>query len=123
MLYNIDDQEMTYMPHIETYERWMRNLPERDFETIISAIHELVDKTPQGQHIITSSYIPGSDWTDKPYLPIYMACGQDWESARLFFGQLVWRAIQLHPEKWYFIRQQRDDDRPIGMTYFRPEGE
>lgn len=123
MLYNIDDQEMDYMPHNETYEVLMRRLSETDFENIIRAIHERLDNTNPGQKVITSSYIPGSDWTRTPFQPIYLACGQDWDSARLFFGQLVWRAVQLHPEQWYFIRQQRDDDRPIGMTYFRQERE
>jgi hypothetical protein len=118
-LFNIDDVEQTNMPHRETYERWLRNLDRKDFERIIETLHEKMDDTPDGEHVITSSYIPGSDWSNTPYHPIYEACGENWEAARLFFGQLVWQAVQMHSERWYFMRQERDDDRPIGLTYFR----
>ena len=118
-LFNIDDEEQSHIPHRPSYDLWMANLSENDFSNIIDALHEVMDNTPPGKHVITSSYIPGADWADTPYQPIYDACREDWESARLFFGQLVWRAVQLHPEPWYFIRQGSDDDRPIGLTYFR----
>ncbi|MDP8240990.1 MAG: hypothetical protein P9X24_18015 [Candidatus Hatepunaea meridiana] len=118
-LFNLEDVQQTHMPHKQSYNHWMGNLSEEHFNVIIAAIHELMDATPIGKQVITSSWIPGSDWTDTPYDPIYQACHQDWDAARFFFGQLVWRSVQLHPEKWYFIRQQRDDDRPIGMTYFQ----
>lgn len=121
-LFDLEGNEVKHMPHKETYDRWKANLSDNDFDNIIDALHEIMDNTPSGQHVITSSYIPGSDWAGTPYHPIYDACGQDWEAARLFYGQLAWRAVQMHPERWHFIRQKRDDDRPIGMTYFRPGG-
>ncbi len=49
------------MPHLDSYEHWMQNLDPEDFESIIAAIQEEMDKTPTGQHVITSSWIPGSD--------------------------------------------------------------
>lgn len=118
-LFSIDDEEQNHIPHKPTYDLWMANLSENDFSKILEALHDVMDNTPPDNQVITSSYIPGSDWSGSPYEPIYHACREDWEAARLFFGQLVWRAVQLHPERWYFIRQERDDDRPIGLTYFR----
>ena len=69
--------------------------------------------------IVKSSYLPGSDWNGTPYQPIYHAVGEDVQLAALFYGLLVWRAVQLRREGWYFIKQQSRDDQPTGMTYFR----
>ena len=39
--------------------------------------------------------------------------------AALFYGLLVWEAVQRHTIEWCFIKQQISDDQPTGMTYFR----
>lgn len=114
-----EKKDVTNMPHRETFDRWRSNLSDADHQRVIEAIHNIMDNTPHGEHIITSSYIPGRDWRGTPFDPIYQACNQNWEAARLFFGQLVWEAVQEHDDIWYFIRQERDDDQPIGLTYFR----
>lgn len=122
-LFNLEDIEMTHMPHRDDYDRWRGNLSDVDYEGVIAALHYKMDATPSGEHVITSSWIPGSDWTGTPYDPIYRACNESWDAARLFFGQLVWDAVQQHPERWYFTRMETGDERPIGMTYFRPSNE
>jgi hypothetical protein len=82
------------------------------------ALDEHID-TQGGGEIITSSWIPGSDWTDTPYQPIYEAVGQDWELARFFFGLVVWNVMMNRPETWSFGRYPKNDGDVIGMTYFR----
>ena len=120
MLFNVDNgKEVKHMPHKEEWERRMTKLDMADYNAIIGAIHNVLDRVFDDKGVVTSSYVPGKDWRGTPYQPIFSACGENWDEARLFFGQLFWRAVQLHPEKWYFVRQERNDDRPIGMTYFR----
>ena len=120
VLRTIDGKEIRNMPHRETYDRWRSNMSDVDYQQVIESIHNIMNGTPDGAHIITSSYIPGRDWSETPFDPIYQACGRNWETARLFFGQLVWEAVQRHGDAWYFIRQVHDDEQPIGLTYFRP---
>ena len=66
-------------------------------------------------------WIPGADWTDTPYEPIYYAVGESWEMARFFFGLIVWNVFLSRPETWSFGRYPRNPGETIGMTYFRVE--
>jgi len=121
-LFSIEGKEQTHIPHKVDYDRWMANMSDSDHQGVIDAIHEYMDSLPPNEQIFVSSYIPGKDWSDTPYDPIYRACNENWHAARLFFGQLVWEAVQLHEEMWLFKNHERDEEEiPLGKTYFRPE--
>jgi len=124
MLYDIHKNKTESIPYLSDYKRWREQLSEADYEAIISALHQMMDeKIKQGREsgkgvIFNSSYIPGADWEGTPYLPIWEACGRNEETAKLFYGLLVWKAVMTHSSEWVYIRQESTGDKPIGLTYF-----
>lgn len=103
------------MIHQEKYDVWKAKLSDNDYDAIIAELHKIMDE----KDIINSSFIPGSDWTGKVYEPIYYACGENEDNAKLFYGLLVWEATQLHSENWMFIKTEDNPDKPSGTTYFK----
>jgi len=91
----------------------------------MDALHKMMDKAvEQGNSrgnggIFNSSYVPGAEWAKTPYLPIWEACGRNEETAKLFYGLLVWEAVMSHDAEWYYHRQESTRDKPIGLTYFQ----
>ena len=114
MLYNLERQEITYIPHKSDYDLWRSRLPDEDFTAIMTELERVLD---QGK-VHVSSFVPGSDWTGTVYAPIYeVACEEDETFSAYFFGLLMWVAVMNHPEAWSFIKY---NDRDIqGMTYFK----
>jgi len=115
MLYDLKDNQLTHIPHSEEYEQWRARLSDTDYDAIIAELHRIMDEN----QIFNASYIPGSDWQGTVYQPIYHACDENWDEARLFYGLLVWGAVQLHADDWRFYREERPGRDPIGLTYFR----
>jgi len=66
--------------------------------------------------VLTSSFIPGSDW-GYPLYYIYEACNKDYDSSALFFGLLMWVAVMKNSNDWSFMKY--DEKNIKGMTYFR----
>jgi hypothetical protein len=104
----------------EHFRQWMRQLPAYRFDQICDALNEYIEHQGNGE-IVTSSWIPGSDWNRTPYLPIYEAVGEDEDLARLFFGLIVWRVMMDRPETWAFGRYPRKEGDVIGLTYFKAQ--
>jgi len=72
--------------------------------------------------IVTSSWIPGPDWTGTPYEPIYHAASGNEILAGRVFGIILSRVIMEQQKPWGFGRYELLDGRRIeGMTYFRIE--
>ncbi len=117
-LFDLDGKELTNMPHQAEYDRWMRNLSHEEHRGVISAIHTVLDDARDNNKPVYSSYIPGSDWEGTAYWPIYIACQENRDASRLFYGQLCWEAVQEHEDDWVVINQKRDDDHPGGKIYF-----
>jgi hypothetical protein len=111
-------ERISKQPHERQFRQWMRNLAPADFQRSKDALNEYINTTGRGE-IITTSWIPGSDWTGTPYQPIYEAVGEDWEMARFFFGLIVWNVMMDRPEPWSFGRYPRHEGEIIGLTYFR----
>lgn len=122
MLIRINDdgsvEAITDQIHERSFQQWMRNMDPADFQRISDTLNEHINTTGKGE-IITSSWIPGADWTGTPYEPIYFAAGQDWQSARFFYGLIVWRVMMDRPEVWSFGRYPQNPGQIIGLTYFR----
>jgi hypothetical protein len=71
-----------------------------------------------------SSFIPGSDWTDTPYDPIYGVMrkryGDElaWNQSRLFFGLLVKDVMIRRSEHWSCYKVPEKDEVEKGTNYF-----
>jgi hypothetical protein len=107
------------MPHEDSYRHYRSRLSDENYRAIIDEIHRRMENVPE---LFNASFLPGSDWTGTVYFPIYTACGDDEEIAKLFYGQLVWEAVQLHRDRWACIRVNLIPERILGLTYFRYKG-
>lgn len=115
---NGSEREITSIPHRADYDRWRANLSDSEFEQITSAIEKLI----AGREITVSSWLPGADWQNTPYWPIYdKACGRDFDASRQFFGLIVWQVMMEHEDTWSFGRYDIKGKPVEGMTYFRVE--
>ena len=55
---------------------------------MVDRINELIDES--GGDIATAGWLPGSDWTDTPFAPIYTKAARgNFDLSAIFFGQLV----------------------------------
>lgn len=118
MLYSIDDTSapITNIPHEKEFLRWRSRLSDEEYAAIEA---ELESRVGNGD-VLTSSWVPGSDWTGTPFDPIYTkACEFDEVSAGLCFGLFVWVFMQRHPAAWSFGRYQKDGVDIRGLTYFQ----
>ena len=79
-------------------------------------LNRIVQKSiDEKSNIVVSSFIPGSNWSDTVWDPIYSkACGYDEEHSAQFFGLIVCQVLIDREETWYFIKQ----DAARGMIYF-----
>ena len=120
MLYDLNKQQIDHLPHQREFDDWRRRLPDADYSAIVDELYRHFDLVydRQQDRVFNASFLPGSDWTGTVFQPIYHATGNLKEHAALFFGQIVWEAIRSHHGDWLFLRQERNDDRPIGLTYF-----
>lgn len=125
MLFDIEGNTQTSIPRRPFYDQCRSNLTDLDHEGIMAEVHRIMnqaieDGAQRGEvGIFNSSYVAGADWTDTPFQPIYEACGQDEDVAKLFYGLLVWEAVMCHDDDWVFHRMESTSDRPLGMSYFQ----
>ena len=117
MLYSIDKNEyIREIPYAENYQRWRSRLTEVEYEAIVVELNGLLN----GDEIVTSSWIPGNDWSNTVYDPIYQkSCDQNPNESGMCFGLFLWVVIQSHPEVWAFGRYEKDGIPINGLTYFR----
>ena len=117
MLYSVDS--MSYVkntPHKKEFDAWMNNLQSNDYQLIEDELNSIFDHN----EINTSGWIPGSDWTDTVYQPIYEACGRDVDHAAMFFGLIVFETLRNRSDVWGFGRYTTQDGVQIqSMTYFK----
>ena len=120
MLYSVPEMKsIDCVPHVEEYRAWRAAL-DRINPQAFQHIHDELDGRFSQKEVDTSSWIPGSDWTDTVWEPIYHACGDDPVSAGLFFGLLVWQVvIDRREDCWSFGRYEKAGIPIRGMTYFR----
>ena len=117
MLYSVVSNEpVKRIPHRKQFELWRSRLSEDEFAAIEAELNSMID----GDEVHTSSWMPGSDWTDTPFHPIYeKACLRDESEAAKFFGLALWKVMMDRPEAWAFGRYAKDGVPIEGMTYFR----
>jgi hypothetical protein len=73
MLYRIGNQGpelITRIPHAGDYRRWISRLTTAEIRAIDSEFDRRIaaKKNPE---VVTSSWLPGQDWTNTPFQAIY----------------------------------------------------
>ncbi|WP_078125185.1 hypothetical protein [Leptospira alexanderi] len=121
MLINLDTgKPITSVPHKKEFGVWKNRLSDIQYEAIRN---NLIERIQTGK-VHTSSWIPGSDWSNTVFEPIYsVACCQNQESAAKFFGLILWDVLMQDENSWSFGRYEKDGIPIQGLTYFRFEGE
>ncbi len=119
MLFSFETgKQVTSIPHKADYERWMSHLDDGDYQLIVDALNQYIDNKVAVGEPVTAGWIPGSNWTDTVYQPIWIACGRNDIQAGFFFGLIVFETMMNRPEPWFFGKFSKDG-RDIGsMTYF-----
>ena len=117
VIYNLDTGEtITTIPHVDNFKRWHSKLSSAEYEAIREELNRQIDSGD----IHTSSWIPGDDWTDTVFDPIYIkSCDMNPNEAALCFGLFLWVVIRDRPEMWAFGRYEKDGIPINGLTYFR----
>lgn len=117
MLYSIDSGKYIQdIPHEKDFRRWKSRLSQSEYDAIVTQLNDRID----GGEIHTSSWIPGNDWSDTVYDPIYRnACDYDEIEAGKCFGLFVWVVLQQHQDVWAFGRYEKDGVPIRGLTYFK----
>lgn len=106
------------MPFAAEFKTLRKRLSAQEFKAIVDRINELIEAA--GGEIATAGWLPGSDWTDTPFEPIYSkGANKNQSLSGMLFGLMVWYTITQRPERWASGRYQIDG-RDIGSrTYFR----
>ena len=117
MLYDVDRRRyVENIPHVNEFDRWRSRLTDEQVAAISAELRGRID----GDEILTSSFIPGSDWRGTAFQPIYeCACRCDEEAAARCFGLFLWAEMMEHPDAWGFGRYPVRRVEIQGMTYFR----
>jgi len=124
MLYSVPDMtRIEQVPHQQDYTRW-RCAPDVTNPGAFQQICSGLDSRFNTCEVDTSSWIPGANWEETPFQPIYVACGGDenenaHEEAARFFGLIVWQVVMDRGDCWSFGRYEKDGVPIRGMTYFR----
>ncbi|TBC71540.1 hypothetical protein ELH27_01055 [Rhizobium leguminosarum] len=88
----------------------------------LQAVRDELDRMIATGDIFTSSWMPGSDWRNTPFQPLYTrAARTDHQTSALMFGLMVWEAFERHDEVWYTGKFEKDGVPISGRTYFQPE--
>jgi hypothetical protein len=109
-------QQVARVPYENEYRRFMSRMLPAEIAAIKERLNEMID----GTEIQTAGWMPGKDWGDTPFDPIYQKaarCNED--IAARCFGLMVWEVFMERPETWSSGRFEMDGE-PIGSrTYFR----
>ena len=116
-LYSVDSQRyVDTIPHRERFELWRSRLTNEQFDAICNELLSMID----GDEIHTAGWMPGNDWIETPWEPIFTdACQRSREASGYCFGLFVWVVLLEHPDTWGFGRYEKDGVPIRSMTYFR----
>src|ERR1039457_5912755 len=88
-------EPITTQVHDWWFRQWMRNMAPADFQRVVNTLNEHINTTGRGE-IITTSWIPGSDWTGTPFLWPDRVAGHDGPARHLEFRALSERPRRDH---------------------------
>lgn len=122
-LYSIDNGQatiITRIPHISINLAMIKRIAAQDLKAIRDELNRRVDAVVNtSDELITSGWIPGKDWTNTVWEPIYVASRNNISLAGMVFGTLLFEVMMNRSENWSLGKYQVND-RDIGSTtYFR----
>lgn len=115
MLYDGDGKQIRTPSREPLFRSCRPQVSDEAYAAVLQEVHRYFD----GRDTVVAGYIPGPDWTGEVWRPLYNACGRDPELTALFFGLIVWRAVQSRSDAWRLWRIPCDDRELAGLTYFR----
>lgn len=107
---------VSHVPYAKDYGLYMSRMTSAEIDAIKRALNEKIN----GTEIQTSGWMPGKDWSNTPFQPIYEKAARfSVEAAARCFGLMVWEVFMERAEKWTSGRFEKDGE-PIGSrTYFQ----
>lgn len=72
-----------------------------------------------GDEIHTAGWMPGTNWTDTVFQPIYDGCGENYQVSAMFFGLIVFKVFMDRDDYWGFGKYEKDGIPIHSITYFR----
>lgn len=121
MLYNIYGQEISKVSYQETFNCFYK-LDKIERDKINSKLQEIINETSlkDNNKILTSSFIPGKDWTNTVFQPIYeKASDCNEELAAKIFGLVLMQNFIDNDKEWVFMKPENTDIK--GSYYFIKE--
>lgn len=116
MLYNIEGERITTIPHKDKYDRILSRITRDQHDAIIEEIHRKIENSS----IFNASFLPGSNWEGTPFQCIYEACDQDQQEAGYGYGIFCWEAVQRHGGDWVCYKsEEKLKQLGLGWTYFK----
>jgi hypothetical protein len=111
-------KRISQVPFRDQFAAWKDKLSSNEIADIKAEINAKIEAA--GREIITTSWMPGADWSGTPFDPIYWkATRQSVEQAAQCFGLFVWEVIMERPEIWTSEHFEKDGEPIGGRTYFR----
>ena len=113
-------KQITAVPYQPNYRRYLHNLAKN--------VHPLaIQSAKQAFHaelaagIVTTSWVPGTDWTGTAYQALYDALNDETEAAK-FFGLVACECViercRATGETWAYGHYEKDGVPIKGRTYF-----
>lgn len=116
MLISIDTGKVTTkLPYAADYKKWIKGLSANEYAAIKITLNQMID----GNTIHTAGWMPGSDWAETVFNPIYLACEKNQTRAALLFGLIVYKIFMERTDNWACGRYQLNGKAIKSLTYFR----
>lgn len=103
-----------------TYKVCTSRMSTEERDAIDDELTRLIENSiAANSNILTSSWIPGDQWQNTVYMPIYeKAARKNQELAGKIFGLILYNLIINRPETWFCGRFEKDGIPIRGITYF-----
>lgn len=86
----------------------------------VAAVKTELNGMIAGSEIHTAGWMPGSNWSETAFQPIYdKAAQRNPDLAARCFGLMVWETFMEHPDRWTSGRFEKDGREIGSRTYFR----
>lgn len=103
------------VPYERDYRRVMSRLSPAEVGAMKASLNEKID----AGDIHTAGWMPGNDWTNTPFQPLYeKGAKRDYVVSAKLFGLLVWEVFMERPETWGSGRFEKDGKDIGSRTYF-----
>ncbi len=131
MLFSVEDKKIVNVWHKEDYEMCVKRLSVEQHLAIEKTLNDYIDnpRHPDNvlddsvdgkRRVLTSSWVPGKDWTNTVFQAIYEdGCLSNKDASAKCFGLILQKVIMDRPEKWMFMKAEMSDGNKFrGTTYW-----